>query len=54
MTYDAEQAAGWMLSGFQSMTVLWIWIVAVVLYGLFWRSMSRPEPDPIRPSGPIG
>lgn len=41
-----------MLSGFQAIVFLWIWVGVTLLYGLFWRSLYRPEPDPIRPSGP--
>ena len=33
-------------------TLLCLWLGVVVLHGLY-RSFFRPEPDPIRPSGPI-
>jgi len=45
--------AGWMINGFQSMVVLWCWTVLVLVHGLAYRSLRRPEPDPLRPSGPI-
>jgi hypothetical protein len=44
---------GWIISGFQFIVFLWIWVVVVLLGGLI-RSLYRPEPDPIRPPGPIG
>ena len=40
-----------MLSGFQAVLALGLWCAAVLLFGLY-RSWLRPEPDPIRPSGP--
>ncbi len=41
------------MSGFETMVILWGWVLVVVVYGLFVRSIRRPEPDPVRPSGPI-
>ena len=43
---------GWMVSGYFAWVALWVWCAVVLLYGL-WRSFSRPDPDPIRPPGPI-
>jgi len=40
-----------MLSGFQALLALGLWWAAVLLFGLY-RSWLRPEPDPIRSSGP--
>jgi len=40
-----------MLSGFQAIVFLWVWVAVVLLYGL-WRSVAKLDPDPIRPSGP--
>lgn len=51
--HEAQAAAGWLIDGFQTMVLLTIWSVAVLAYGLFWRSMGRPQPDPIRPAGPL-
>lgn len=33
-------------------TLLWVWLGVVLLHGVV-RSLSNPEPDAIRPSGPI-
>ena len=41
-----------MIDGFVTWVALWGWVGVVLLYG-FWRSLSRPDPDPIRPSGPV-
>lgn len=54
MHHESAVAAGWLIDGFQTMVVLAVWALAVVAYGFFWRSMTRPEPDPVRPSGPSG
>jgi hypothetical protein len=51
MTHGTESHAGWIISGFQAIVGLWIWVAAVLLYGL-WRSTAKSDPDPIRPSGP--
>jgi hypothetical protein len=40
-----------MFSGFQALLSLIVWVAVVALYGLY-RSWLRPEPDPIRLSGP--
>ena len=53
MTGQAEPVAGWIINGFQYVSMVWIWTALVVLFGL-WRSMIKPDPDPIRPSGPFG
>jgi len=51
---ETETAAtmGSMISGFQAEVVLWCWVVLVLLYGLS-RSVTHPDPDAIRPSGPV-
>jgi hypothetical protein len=49
---SGELASGWIVTGFQYVAALWIWVVVVLLNG-FIRSLYQPEPDPIRPSGPI-
>ncbi len=41
-----------MPDGFLVWILLWVWLGSVALHGLS-RSFFRPEPDPIRPSGPI-
>jgi hypothetical protein len=51
--HEAAPLAGWIINGFESLVFLVIWVGVVVLYGL-WRSLNRPEPDTIRPSGPTG
>jgi len=48
---NASSAGGWLLSGFGTQVGLWIWVVVVLAYGLI-RSVSQPNPDPLRPSGP--
>jgi len=53
MTHETGGDAGWLITGFQYSVVLWVWVAAVVLYGL-WRSVAKPDPDPIRPAGPTG
>lgn len=53
MEHEAEHLAGWIITGFQYVVALWVWVAVVLLYGL-WRSAARPEPDAIRPSGPTG
>jgi hypothetical protein len=52
MTDVSEAAIGGMMTGFQAQVFLWVWCGVVVLYALV-RSFARPEPDAIRPSGPI-
>ena len=47
-----ETARGFMPDGFLVWVLLCVWLGAVLLHGLA-RSFLRPEPDPIRPSGPI-
>ena len=51
MTHAAEPTSGWIISGFQAIVFLWVWVAVALLYGL-WRSAAKPDPDPIRPSGP--
>ena len=46
------QEMGWMLTGPQAIATLWVWLAVVLAQGLLWRSLRRPEPDRIRPSGP--
>ena len=47
-----ELTSGWIITGFQYVALLWIWVVGVLLNGLM-RSLYQPEPDPVRPPGPI-
>ena len=48
-----ESAAhGFMPDGSLAWILLWVWLGVVLLYGLV-RSFAKPDPDPIRPSGPI-
>lgn len=51
MMHEAPAAAGWIVSGFQSIVALWVWIAIVLIHGL-WRSVAKPDPDTIRSSGP--
>ena len=53
MTGGTEPVTGWIISGFQYVLALWVWSALIALFGL-WRSMVKPDPDPIRPSGPTG
>jgi hypothetical protein len=53
MTGAVEPVAGWIINGFQYVSLIWIWAAMVLLFGL-WRSMVKADPDPIRPSGPTG
>ena len=46
-----NEASGWLPNDFQSMVVVGLWLLAVLLFGI-WRSVARADPDPIRPSGP--
>ena len=48
---ETELAPISILSGFQALIALGVWVAAVVLYALY-RSVLDPQPDPIRPSGP--
>ena len=41
-----------MISGFLAIVLLWILGGIALLHGLF-RSVMQPDPDKIRPSGPI-
>ncbi len=43
---------GFMPDGYLVWILLWIWLGVVLLHGLA-RSFVKPDPDPIRPSGPI-
>jgi len=47
-----DTAHRFMPDGFLVWVLLWIWLGLVLLHGLT-RSFFRPEPDPIRPAGPI-
>ena len=47
-----ETARGFMPDGFLVWVLLWVWFGVVILHGLA-RSFLKPQPDPIRPSGPI-
>ena len=40
------------VSAYQAWVALVIWVVVMLLHGLF-RSFMRPAPDPIRSSGPL-
>lgn len=48
---DAHEISGWLPDEFLSMVLVGFWVIAVLLFGI-WRSVIRPDPDPIRPSGP--
>ena len=52
MTGVSETASGGMMTGFEAQMFLWVWCGVVLLYAMT-RSFARPEPDPIRDSGPI-
>ena len=52
MAYDVQQASGFLINGFQAILFLGAWFALVILHGLFWRSLHRPEPDPVRAPGP--
>jgi hypothetical protein len=43
---------GWMITGFQTVVVLWGWVLLVLLHAM-WRALAGPQTDPIRPTGPI-
>ena len=47
-----EIAHNFMPDGFLVWALLWVWLGVMVLHGLA-HSFFRPEPGPIRPSGPI-
>jgi len=47
-----DALTGWIITGFQAQVFVWCWIVFVLLYGVY-RSLTRPDPDPIRSSGPV-
>lgn len=51
MMHEVEAPAGWIVSGFQAVVILWIWVAAALLHGL-WRSVAKPDPDAIRSAGP--
>jgi len=53
MHSEAEALTGWFITGFQTQVFVWCWIVFVLLYALY-RSFTRPDPDAIRSSGPVG
>jgi hypothetical protein len=42
----------WTIDGFQTMVALWAWSTILLLHG-FYRSVYHPEPDPVRPPGPV-
>lgn len=48
----ATENTGWLLNDSHAWIVLGIWLVAVVLYGIY-RSLGNAEQDPHRPSGPF-
>ena len=52
MSVEAADHSASIISGYHAWVFLWIWVPAVLLYGL-WRSLYRKEPDAIRPSGPL-
>ena len=52
MTGHAAGPGAWIISGWDALVVVLVWCVLVALYGVF-RSVSKPDPDPIRPSGPV-
>jgi hypothetical protein len=51
--HETESVAGWILSDNHTWWFLGVWIVVVLVYGL-WRSLGEAKQDPIRPSGPMG
>jgi hypothetical protein len=51
-SHVASAPGGWVIDGFDALIVLAVWSVLVLLYGLY-RSVSRPDPDEIRSSGPV-
>lgn len=51
--FHATLESSGLLTGFQAYTFLWLWVAAVLLHGIFWRSLQQPDPDAMRPSGPI-
>jgi hypothetical protein len=52
MSTGTELGGGFMIEGFHAQVALWVWCALALLYGL-WRSLASPDPDPIRPSGPV-
>ena len=52
MSIQGAEHTGSVISGFHMWVFLWIWVPVVLIYGL-WRSLYRPDPDEIRPSGPL-
>lgn len=52
MHHGIETAAGWLINGFEATVGFWVWMALVLLYALY-RSVAQPEPDAIRPSGPV-
>jgi len=51
MAHELQPPAGWIVSGFQAVVILWSWVAVVLIHGL-WRSVAKPDPDTIRSSGP--
>ena len=49
---SGTEHAGWVVTDFQAVVALWAWVLIVLLHCVF-RLWSRPDADPIRPSGPI-
>ena len=45
------ESVGWYATGFVAAIVLWAWVAAVLLFGL-WRSIYQPAADPLRSAGP--
>jgi hypothetical protein len=52
VSVGADAQTGWLVSEFQTIVTLGAWLVLTLFYGLY-RSVRHPEPDPIRPSGPL-
>jgi len=44
---------GWMVTGTHAIATLWVWLAVALAHGLLWRSLRQPEPDRIRPAGPV-
>ena len=46
------EAPNWFPAADPLLWLLGAWLVLVLAYGL-WRAVAKPDPDTIRPSGPI-
>ena len=51
MTEMAVSTAGFMIDARDAYGFVGIWVIVVLIYGL-WRSRGDAPQDPIRPSGP--